>query len=110
MLSERQNRRGADPLGESWKGREHCTALPRALIGTGCQWGNVAFGLFGHTSRVSPHPERGQPMAAKVETSDRANARRRQELRRSNAATPIPDGRRKRTRSWGKQQIRKDWR
>lgn len=49
-------------------------------------------------------------MAAKIETSDRANARRRQELRRSNAATPIPDGRRKRTRSWGKQQIRKDWR
>jgi hypothetical protein len=49
-------------------------------------------------------------MAAKTETIARAKARHRQELRRSNAAVPIPAARHKRSRSWTKQQLRKKWR
>lgn len=49
-------------------------------------------------------------MNAHIETADRANARRRQELRRSNAARPIPHGRHKRPRTAAKQELRKEHR
>lgn len=45
-----------------------------------------------------------------VESVARANARRRQELRRSNAAVAIPAARHKRPRTWAKQQLRQEWR
>jgi hypothetical protein len=42
-----------------------------------------------------------------VSTADKAAARRRQELRRSNAAVRIPAAKHKRSRSWAKQQLKK---
>ncbi|SPX94953.1 Uncharacterised protein [Mycobacterium xenopi] len=47
-------------------------------------------------------------MTSKAETNARGKARHRQELRRSNAAMPIPAARHKRSRSWTKQQLRKE--
>lgn len=43
------------------------------------------------------------------ETTGKAAARRRQELRRSNAARPIPAAKHKRSRSFAKQQLRKEY-
>lgn len=42
--------------------------------------------------------------------ADRQGAIRRQELRRSNAAVPIPMGQRKRGRAYVKQQLRQEYR
>lgn len=42
------------------------------------------------------------------ESPDRVRARRRQALRASNAAVPIPAAKHKRSRSWLKQQLRKE--
>lgn len=49
-------------------------------------------------------------MTTSAETVERAKARRRQELRRSNAAVPIPAARYKRSRAWIKQQLRQQGR
>lgn len=49
-------------------------------------------------------------MTTSEETVARAKARRRQELRRSNAAVAIPAARYKRPRTWAKQQLRQQWR
>jgi hypothetical protein len=45
-----------------------------------------------------------------TQTPDRQAAVRRQELRRCNAAVPIPKAQHKRPRSWAKQQLRQEYR
>lgn len=45
-----------------------------------------------------------------TQTPDRQAAVKRQELRRSNAAVPIPKGQYKRPRSRAKQQLRQEYR
>lgn len=45
-----------------------------------------------------------------MNATDRAGAVRRQELRRSNAAVPIPAARHKRPRSRAKQELREEYR
>lgn len=44
-----------------------------------------------------------------TDSPDRQAAVRRQELRRCNAAVPIPAAQHKRPRSWAKQELRKEW-
>lgn len=45
-----------------------------------------------------------------AESVDKARARARQELRRSNASVPIPSGQHKVPRSRAKQELREEWR
>lgn len=47
---------------------------------------------------------------AMTESIGKQQARARQELRRSNAAVPIPAGKHKRSRSRDKQDLREEWR
>lgn len=68
--------------------------------------------MTGHAVRAHPPvPKKGGAiMATKKESVGRTQARRRQELRRCNAAVAIPAADHKRSRSWARQQLREEWR
>lgn len=67
-------------------------------------------GMQGRPFGQAHDPLGGAMMTTSAETVERAKARRRQELRRSNAAVPIPAAKYKRSRAWIKQQLRQQGR
>lgn len=69
-----------------------------------------ARGLAEVTVTDETRRELGKALADISVSMDKKRAIARQELRRSNAAVPIPSGRHKRTRSAEKQALRQSWR